>query len=800
MKKQSAGSTEKNNPPRIIESDLAQLKGPRSMVWSDCVGAGRIGEGLRESWRKQLEQCHREFGFRYLRAHGLLHDEMRVYNEDKNGNPVYNFMYIDDVYDFLLSIGMKPFVELGFMPEKLASDNFKDERDGKNENTVFWWKANVTPPKKYEKWDALIKTLVQHWTDRYGAEEVKTWRFEVWNEPNLNIFWRLAEKDRLPEYLKLYEHTAKAVKSVNKDYPVGGPSGAGPVFIEELIDYCNKKKLPLDFITYHTYGLGDGPSGLDQYGNRTLYLHPSLHYVCDEANLPLPAIASKSKKKLPVYITEWNSSYSPVDPVHDSFFAGPFILEQLRNTESLDSMSFWTFTDIFEENGPAPRPFHGGFGLISYQGVPKAAYWAYKYLSLLGGTETVSSDKSSYVCRDDKGGVQVLFWDLTHPTDGGKISNQQFFFKTVPAVDKGEASVILHHLPAGQYNVKVFMIGYQQNDPYTLWLNAGAPADLSRDDIEELKKCSDMEPVFQSDLNAEDMVTLTMPIQANSVYFITLTPIKLRPVAPVAKPAPAKKAEPVKKVEDKAPAKKAEPVKKAEDKAPAKKAEPVKKAEDKAPAKAAPPAKASEKKAELVKKPEPAKKAEPVKKAEVKAPAKPAAKPAPAKPAAKPAVPAKKAEVKPPAKPTAKPAPAKAAPKAPAKAAAKAPAKPAAKPAAKAPVKPAAKPATKAPAKAPAKPAAKPATKAPAKAPAKAAPKAPVKPAAKPATKTPAKAPAKVAPQAPAKPATKAPAKPAAKAPAKAPAKPAAKPAAKAPAKAPAKPAAKVPAKKAAKK
>ena len=540
MKKQTAVSPAKKNETRIIESDLSQLKGPRSMVWSDCVGAGRIGEGLRESWRKQLEHCHKEFGFRYLRAHGLLHDEMRVYTEDKKGNPVYNFMYIDDVYDFLLSIGMKPFVELGFMPEKLASGSFKDERPNFNEDTVFWWKANVTPPKKYEKWDALIKALVQHWTDRYGADEVKTWRFEVWNEPNLNIFWRLAEKDRLPEYLRLYEHSAKAVKSVNKDYPVGGPSGAGPVFIEELIDYCNKKKVPLDFITYHTYGLGDGPSGLDQYGNRKLFLHPSLHYVCDSANQPLPAIVKKGKKKLPVYITEWNSSYSPVDPVHDSFFAGPFILEQLRNTEALDSMSFWTFTDIFEENGPAPRPFHGGFGLMSYQGIPKAAYWAYKYLSLLGGTELVSSDKSSYVCRDEKGGVQVLFWDLSHPTNGGKVSNQDFFFKTVPATDKGEASVVLHHLPAGEYDVKVYMIGFQQNDPYTLWLNAGAPADLTREDVEEIKKNSAMEPVFQSGIKVDGMVTLTMPLQANSVYFINLTPTRLAPVKAV---APAKKAE-----------------------------------------------------------------------------------------------------------------------------------------------------------------------------------------------------------------------------------------------------------------
>ena len=726
MKKQTAASPAKKNETRVIESDLSQLKGPRSMVWSDCVGAGRIGEGLRESWRKQLEHCHKEFGFRYLRAHGLLHDEMRVYTEDKKGNPVYNFMYIDDVYDFLLSIGMKPFVELGFMPEKLASDSFKDERPNFNEDTVFWWKANVTPPKKYEKWDALIKTLVQHWTDRYGADEVKTWRFEVWNEPNLNIFWRLAEKDRLPEYLKLYEHTAKAVKSVNKDYPVGGPSGAGPVFIEELIDYCNKKKVPLDFITYHTYGLGDGPSGLDQYGNRKLFLHPSLHYVCDSANQPLPAIAKKGEKKLPVYITEWNSSYSPVDPVHDSFFAGPFILEQLRNTEALDSMSFWTFTDIFEENGPAPRPFHGGFGLMSYQGIPKAAYWAYKYLSLLGSTEVVSSDKSSYVCRDEKGGVQILFWDLSHPTNGGKVSNQDFFFKTVPATDKGQASVVLHNLPAGEYDIKVHMIGFQQNDPYTLWLNAGAPSDLTREDVEELKKNSAMEPVFQTAMKVQDKVTLTMPVQANSVYFISLTPIKLDPV----KAAPAKKAE-VKKAESKPAAKpveKAVSAKKAEAKPVAKPAAPVKKAEAKPVAK--PVAKAPAKAAAS------AKKAAPVKPAAKSAPAKVASKPA-AKPAAKaPSTPVAKPAAKAPAKKVA-PAPAK---KAPAKPVAMAPAKKAAPaPAKKAPAKPIAKPVAKpAPAKkAPAKPAAKPVVKAPVK-------KTPAKPVAKPVAKpAPAKKPAK---------------------------------------------------------
>ena len=187
---------------RIIAADFNDVKGIRSDVWSDCVGAGRIGEGLRESWRKQLAKCKKELGFRYLRAHGLFHDEMRVYNEDAKGNPVYNFMYVDDVFDFLLSIGVKPFVELSFMPEKLAS----------GKTTIFWWKANVTPPKDHKRWADLVKATVQHWTERYGEDEVKTWRFEVWNEPDLDVFWDPGKKTTmLDAYLELYRHTARAV-------------------------------------------------------------------------------------------------------------------------------------------------------------------------------------------------------------------------------------------------------------------------------------------------------------------------------------------------------------------------------------------------------------------------------------------------------------------------------------------------------------------------------------------------------------------------------------------------------------
>jgi xylan 1,4-beta-xylosidase len=497
---------------RVISADLQEVKGPRSMAWQDCVGAGRVAEGLRAGWREQLAECRREIGFKYIRMHGLLQDELGVYSQEAGGHPRYNFQYVDDVYDFLLRIGMKPFVEFGFMPGALKSGNGK----------IFWWNANVTPPNDYAKWDGLITALVKHWTERYGENEVATWRFEVWNEPNLRIFWQ-PSTNSMTAYFELYEHTARAVRGVSTNYLVGGPAGAGPVWTKELIDFCQGNDLPLDFISYHAYGLGDGPSGLDEYGNKKLYLSPDIHSVAEIANSQFPVIRQSSKPNLPVHITEWSASYSPRDPVHDSYFEAAYILEQLRRTESDASMSYWTFTDIFEENGPPPRPFHGGFGLINYQGIEKPAFWAYKFLAQLGGTELKNSDGSSYACTDGNGGVQVLLWDLTHPT-GDKTSDQDFFFKPHPSPEKGNVTVRLKNLAPGSYRLKVYQIGYQQNDPYSRYLEMGSPVDLNRETVSDLKKLSSGKPVSEKTVtvNPDGNFETIMPLSENEVCFLSL--------------------------------------------------------------------------------------------------------------------------------------------------------------------------------------------------------------------------------------------------------------------------------------
>ena len=153
--------------------------------WEECVGSCRAYTALREDYRKQLIKAHEELGFKYVRFHGLFNDDMSVCLEKPSYDPavpgeiIYNFVNIDNIFDFLLSIGMKPFVEIGFMPECLAS----------GKETAFHYKGNITPPADYSKWNNLIRAFIEHLGERYGIEEIRSWFFEVWNEPNLSFFW-----------------------------------------------------------------------------------------------------------------------------------------------------------------------------------------------------------------------------------------------------------------------------------------------------------------------------------------------------------------------------------------------------------------------------------------------------------------------------------------------------------------------------------------------------------------------------------------------------------------------------------
>jgi len=510
---QSISAQQQTNPilpERAIHADFNTVKGPLNTMFKECIGAGRANEGLRADWQQQLAYVKKACDFKYIRMHGLLTDDMAVYREDNNGNPEYNYQYVDVLFDYLQSIGIKPFVELGFMPSALASGS----------KTIFWWRGNVSPPKDYNKWEGLIRNLTEHFTQRYGEEEVKTWYFEVWNEPNLSPgFWNGTQE----EYFKLYKYAANAIKSVNKAYRVGGPATAGAAWVPEMIEFCSKNAVPLDFVSTHTYGVKQG--FLDEFGNSGTVLNKEPMAVSGDVLNSRKQISNSTLPKLELHYTEWSSSYTPADPIHDSYHQAAYILQKIKQVgTAANSMSYWVFTDIFEEAGPRFTPFHGGFGLLNTQGINKPAFYSYKFMNQLGEKELVNADSTSWVCKDIKGNVQVLLWDFSNTHPGDSVNNQVYYVRDLPSKSKGKVTVNLTGIPKGVYQLEVYKVGYHANDTYGTYLSMNKPLQLTKQQVEEIKKLNNGAPIATEVVKIKSNATFIkeLNLKENDVYFLNI--------------------------------------------------------------------------------------------------------------------------------------------------------------------------------------------------------------------------------------------------------------------------------------
>ena len=347
----------------IFNCDVNGTASSLPHFWEHTVGSDHAPMALRADWREQMRRAHDELGFRYVRFHGLLCDDVGTLIAEGD-TLFYSFFNADQIFDFLLSIGMKPFVELSFMPEALAS----------GDKTVFHYRANVSPPKDYVQWATLIRKLVAHWVERYGLAEVREWFFEVWNEPNLDAFGSGQQDD----YFKLYRHTAEAIKSVDRALKVGGPATAANAWIDDFVTFCAKSRLPADFISTHHYPT----DAFGQPGDDTeTQLSKSRRSVLRDETREVHRQADSR----PIYYTEWCTSSNPRDPMHDEPYAAAFIVKTIMEANGLvQGYSYWTFSDIFEENYFPSVPFHGGFGLLNIHGIAKPAYRAFELLHALG--------------------------------------------------------------------------------------------------------------------------------------------------------------------------------------------------------------------------------------------------------------------------------------------------------------------------------------------------------------------------------------------------------------------------------
>lgn len=523
--------------PALMIDGRVPADAPLHHVWSVCVGAGRANEALRADWQSHFREAVTTFGARYVRFHGLFHDDMFVYRASNGGGfgpptpldkPVYTFAYVDKVFDAILDTGARPFVELGFMPRELATQT----------ETLFWWKAHCSPPNDMNAWVDLVTATVLHWIERYGREEVRTWPFEVWNEPNLvPHFWTGTRT----QYFELYEATARALKAIDPGLKVGGPSSSvfvpdsrydgeyhdrsveaataeapdpevlpwKPVWIHELIAYCADRELPIDFFSTHLY-----PT---DYAFDTQGVGRAISRDRDATRNDLEEmrriIAASPYPDADLHITEWSTSPSSRDRMHDTVYAATYITRAFLQAHALaDSISYWTFTDVFEEGGGGIGPFHGGFGFVNEQGIHKPTFHAMAMLHRLGERIALQTEHG-IITRTTDDAIAAVFFNYPDSMGSRSVGDATSYVQTRRLAGEGPARRISHSvaglIPGDTYAVEI--LDQDHGNVAEAWHRLGEPLNLSRQQVADLKRIAD------------DLSTSTLTVNDDGVLAIDVT-------------------------------------------------------------------------------------------------------------------------------------------------------------------------------------------------------------------------------------------------------------------------------------
>jgi xylan 1,4-beta-xylosidase len=461
----------------LIVVDASAASHPFPHFWEEMFGSGRAILSLRESYRRDLREVEQITNLKYVRFHAILDDEVGVYNEDGEQHPFYNFSYVDQIYDGLLANGAKPFIELSFMPGKLASKEIIQS---------FWYKPNVAPPKDFTRWDDLITAFTRHLIDRYGIEEVATWYFEVWNEPNID-FW--GGEPKQSTYWELYDHTVRAIKKVSSRLRVGGPSTAQAAWVDAFLRHCTENGTPVDFVSSHVYA---NDKAQDVFGTNEEI--PRDKMVCRAVKKVHDEIKSSSTPNLPLIWSEFNASYKNEPEVTDAVYMGPWLADTVRQCDGLtEMMSYWTFSDVFEEQGVVTTPFYGGFGLIAAGDILKPAYDAFELLHKLGNERIAVNSDSALLTRTKNGSLVLAVWNYAPPDKPGLPKTVTLRFQNTNA-----GQVLVWRLDAGH------------GDVHPLYQKMGEPRYPTASQVRQLRAAAALESPSKQELKNHELI-LTIP-------------------------------------------------------------------------------------------------------------------------------------------------------------------------------------------------------------------------------------------------------------------------------------------------
>jgi xylan 1,4-beta-xylosidase len=485
--------------PAFAQTVTVDAKAPAHAFphfWEQMFGSGRAILALRDSYRQDVRSVKKIADFKYVRFHNIFHDEVGLYDEDAQGKAVYNFSYVDQIYDGLLADGVKPFIELGFMPKKLAAAEFWHP---------FWYHPNISQPRDFAKWDAMIQAFAKHLVERYGIDEVASWYFEVWNEPNIG-FWAGFPPQKT--YWELYDHTALALKAVDKRLRIGGPSTAQAAWVGEFIRHCKENKIPFDFASTHVYG---NDTADNVFGTNEKI--PRDKMVCRAVKKVHGEIKASAAPNTPLIWSEFNAAYDNTPPVTDSTYMGPWMAGTIAQCDGLvDIMSYWSFSDVFEEQGVVKTPFYGGFGLMAAGGLPKPAYNAFKLLHELGEQRLKVDSDHVLATRRADGTLVVAVWNYA-PSGLEQDADKADKAKSEPI------TVTLKLANTKAQSAQIARVDTEHGDVRGAYAKMGSPKTPTPTQIKTLRDAAEL-PAAETAAIKDGALTIALPPQGLAVIEI----------------------------------------------------------------------------------------------------------------------------------------------------------------------------------------------------------------------------------------------------------------------------------------
>jgi len=432
-------------------------------TWAGLVNIDQFRWLVRRDVQEQLVLAEREIGAKHVRAVGMFDDEMRAIGPDprqwreKDPRPRTNFQIVDYVIDSLLDRGLQPMFTTTFMPGALAA----------GERTVFTTRSRVDPPRDMAEWARLVRSSVMHARDRYGLDVIGGWYYEVWNEPNLrNSFFSGTQTD----FFELWRATRDAIKSVDADLRVGGPSTARVEWIPEFLDWSRSHDCAPDYLIAHIYG-NDGASGaLSPFDGPQEERETRSPHFASRAIRGTRRLLDKLGFRGELHWNEWGRTWHPCDELRESATEAAWIVTTMAEvSQTADRFAYWCLSDIYDQVGYGAEAFCGHYGMLSLQGLRKPSYIAHQLLERLGHKQVSTSGAGldahhhAMVTRDGDQ-VRVLVSALPDSAEA------------VPTPLSVE--VPLPGRPAE--TPRLYRVGDRENNILATWRELGAPPVLSR--------------------------------------------------------------------------------------------------------------------------------------------------------------------------------------------------------------------------------------------------------------------------------------------------------------------------------